>query len=167
MTSAASNIMIALDRMASGGLTVDDLPADPPGVRVELIEGSLVVAPLGDVNHQAILMRLCARLIATVPEDLEVLPGVNVILGSRTLVIPDIAVVDASRQVHDGLGVGPEGLHLVVEVTSRSTRHHDMSTKRVLYRSWGVSYLIVDRSPGDVVMHVEGVLPDWAQVLLP
>ena len=160
--------MIDLSAAASsGGLTIDDLPAGVPGVRMELIDGSLVVTPLGDVAHQILIASMCRVLDP--PDGLVVLAGVNVIVGERTLLIPDVAVIDPLHQARGGLGVTPTGLQLVVEVTSPSTRVHDLTTKRELYRQWGVPYLIVDRKGGDPLtsVQVEGDLPEWAKVLLP
>src|SRR5512140_3015712 len=91
-TMSAADHVIDLSTMADGGLSIDDLPEEVPGVRVELINGSLIVTPLGDVEHQAIISRFC-RLLQP-PDDLLVLAGVNVIVGGRTLIIPDLAVVD-------------------------------------------------------------------------
>jgi Uma2 family endonuclease len=50
-----------------GELTTDDLPNDIPGVRMELINGSLIVTPLADFEHQAILTRLCVQLEPHLP----------------------------------------------------------------------------------------------------
>jgi len=151
---------------SSGGLTIGDLPAEVPGVRMELIDGSLIVTSLGDVGHQLLITRFCRELAP--PAGLEVLAGVNVIVGDRTLLIPDVAVIDPLQLAGNGLGVTPAGLHLVVEVTSPSTRVHDLTTKRELYRQWNVPSVIVDRKAGlPVAVSVEGQLPEWAKVLLP
>jgi Uma2 family endonuclease len=153
-------------RAARGELTTDDLPNDIPGVRLELINGSLIVTPLGDFEHQAILTRLCIRLEPCLPQGLTVVAGVNVIRGLNTVLIPDVAVVDPQHLVQGGLGVAPEGLALAIEVSSPSTRVHDLTTKRELYRQWDVPYLIVDRVTAPPTLRVEIDLPEWAGILL-
>ena len=155
------------DLAARGELTVGDLPDDVPGVRLELVDGSLTVTPQGDYEHQLIITELVARLVtASLPPELAVLAGVNVIRGTSTLLIPDLAVVDPSHLAMDGLGVSPEGVRLAVEVTSRSTRVRDLTTKRELYRQWNIPYLIVDRATRPPALRVESDLPEWADVLL-
>ncbi len=147
--------------------TIDDLPdSDPPGVRVELIDGSLYVTPLGDIEHQALVMDLAVRLVGLVPSGLQVLPGANVIQGESTLVMPDVVVIDPAHAVRNGVGVSPAGLRLAVEITSPSTRRHDLTLKRELYRDWGTPLIIVDRSTLPFTVHSYGDLPDYARALL-
>jgi len=154
------------DLAARGELTVGDLP-EVPGARLELVDGSLTVTPLGDYEHQLIITTLVARLVAAAPPpNLTVLAGVNVIRGASTILIPDLAVVDPSHLAMDGLGVSPDGVRLAVEVTSRSTRVRDLTTKRELYRQWNIPYLIVDRATQPPALRVESDLPEWAEVLL-
>lgn len=163
MTAAMSELWA---HAARGELTADDLPNDIPGVRMELINGSLIVTPLGDFEHQAILTRLCVQLEPHLPEGLTVVAGVNVISGRNTVLIPDVAVVDPQHLVQGGLGVAPQGLALAIEVSSPSTRVHDLTTKRELYRQWAVPYLVVDRITAPPTLRVEVDLPEWAKILL-
>jgi Uma2 family endonuclease len=153
---------------AHGGLTIADLPLEGAvGVRMELIDGSLIVTPLGDLDHQEWASELTSRLrAATLPAGCRALAGANVVLGEQTLIIPDVAVIDPLFSALGGLGVTPAGLRLAVEITSPSTRRHDLTTKRELYRDWKVPYLIVDRSTAPASLLVEGDLPDYAAVLL-
>jgi Uma2 family endonuclease len=153
-------------RAARGPLTVDDLPTDEQGVRFELIDGSLYVTPLGDFEHQRLILNYAFLIKPQLPQGLEVLAGVNVIVGEQTLVEPDVAVVDPMFVTKAGLGVAPEGLRFVVEVTSPSTRRRDLSIKRELYREWGVPYLVVDRSTDPFTTHVEGELPHYGESLI-
>jgi Uma2 family endonuclease len=143
-------------------LTIDDLPEqDEPG-RAELIDGSLYVTPLGDLEHQRIAFALAVALQSAVPAGLEVFAGVNVVEHDQTIVIPDVAVVDPLQAVRNGLGVSPKGVVLVVEVTSPSTRRTDLTAKRDLYEEWGVPYLVIDRRRTGTARSVFGTLPDWA-----
>lgn len=153
---------------ARGGLTIDDLPeGGSADVRMELIDGSLVVTPLGDLEHQALATRYAALLLGErLPQGCIAVAGVNVVVGDHTLLIPDVAVVDPQCAAREGLGVSPQGLKLAVEISSPSTRRHDLTTKRELYREWGVPYLIVDRSTSPATLRVDGDLPDFAKVLM-
>jgi len=152
---------------ARGGLTVDDLPEEHSvGVRMELIDGSLIVTPLGDVEHQKLAGRVYALLISqSLPPGCIALPGVNVMVGNRTLVIPDVAVVDPDH-ADSGLGIRPDGLRLAVEITSPSTRIHDLTTKREIYAGWSVPYVVVDRSSSPPTPRIHGELPSWGRVVL-
>lgn len=154
---------------ARGGLTIGDLPeVGNDGVRMELIDGSLVATPLGDLEHQALATRYAALLLGErLPQGCIAVAGVNVVAGDQTLIIPDVAVVDPQCAVRAGLGASPQGLKLAVEFSSPSTRRHDLTTKRELYREWGVPYLIVDRSTSPATLRVDGDLPDFATVLVP
>jgi Uma2 family endonuclease len=163
MTTTASLQALAARRP----LVIDDLPREHGGLRHELIDGRLFVSPLGDVPHQAMVGRIYAALLPHVPAGSLVLPGVNVILGERTLVIPDVGVVDPAHLVRSDLGVAPAGLLLAVEITSPTTRRRDLTDKRDLYRTWEVPLLIVDRSTDPHTFIRAGELPPWAGVLQP
>lgn len=152
---------------AQGGLTVDDLPDEHASqARLELVDGSLIVTPLGDYNHQLLIAQMIIQLSGHLPSGFVALPGVNVVHGQRTLLIPDLAVIDPALVVPSGLGVAPEGVRLAIEITSPSTRVHDLTTKRNLYGDWHVPYLIIDRSGTSLLARVYGDLPDYARVLI-
>jgi Uma2 family endonuclease len=153
-------------------LTVDDLPAEDP--RFGLIDGELfVVPPMADGAHQRIAGELTAKLfvraegsVMGMPSGLQVWPGGNVIENDETLLMPDVMVVDPAFLVHKGLGVGPRGLLLAIEISSPSTRRHDLVDKRELYERWGVPFIFVDRKPDPWQIRVFGELPGWAEGLL-
>jgi Uma2 family endonuclease len=166
LVGAEPSLRDLLVRAARVPLTVADLPDDVAGARFELIDGSLIVTPLGDVVHQQLVLDYAFSIRSRLPGDLTVLAGVNVIVGVQTLVEPDVAVVDPTFVTSDGLGVSPQGLRLAVEVTSPSTRRRDLSIKRELYREWGVPYLVVDRSTQPFTLHVDGDLPAYAVQLV-
>jgi Uma2 family endonuclease len=153
-------------RAAQGPLTIDDLRSEIDNIRIELIDGSLYVSPLGDAEHQRLIIDYALLIRGDVPARLQVYAGINVILGEQTLVIPDFAVADPDFLVQDGLGVSPEGLRLAVEITSPSTRRRDLTIKRELYCEWHVPLVIVDRSTRPFTMLVEGQLPDYGRALL-
>jgi Uma2 family endonuclease len=62
--------------------------------------------------------------------------------------------------------VTPQGLRLVVEITSPSTWRRDLTIKRSLYAAWDVPYLVVDRRSDPHRLEVFGALPDFAAELL-
>jgi Uma2 family endonuclease len=150
----------------SGLLSVGDLLRGAEGMRCELIDGSLTVTPLGDAEHQDLVGRYYTALVASIPAELRALPGVNVIDGSYTVLQPDVVVIDPALLTDDGLGVTPEGLRLVVEITSPSTWRRDLTIKRSLYAAWGVPYLVVDRRSDPHKLEVFGDLPDYAAGLV-
>ncbi len=99
---------------------------------------------------------------STIPDGLKVFAGLYVVQHDKTIVIPDVAVADPGHAVRNGLGVSPQGLVLVVEVTSPSTRRTDLTAKRDLYEEWAVPYLVIDRCRTGPARSVFGTLPDWA-----
>lgn len=124
-----------------GPLTVDDLPAEP-WPRHELVEGALYVTPMGDARHQVVVMDLAFALRQHAKPGHTVTAGCNVVRGRDTVVIPDVVVALAEEMT--GLGPPPEACVLFVEVLSPSTRLRDLTLKRALYESWGVSCWFVD-----------------------
>ncbi len=166
---AVVNLAVLMQTAGRRALTVDDvlnLDSTDAG-RMELIDGSLMVTPTADMGHQDLVMQICLRLSAVLPSGLRVLPGCNVILEGGTegdiLAIPDVAVVDPTHRVRNGLGVTPGGLVLGVEITSPSTRRRDLTTKRDLYATWDVPLVIIDRKFAPHRQVVLGELPAWAK----
>jgi Uma2 family endonuclease len=146
--------------LAQRPLTVDDLFDDETPGRKEIVDGGLFVSPLADIAHQRLVMRL-ARLLGDMPppaSGIEALPGANVSPDPHTLVMPDIVVVGPDV---DGLMAHPSELLFIVEITSPSTRRHDLIFKRELYREWKVPFVIVDRGQTPAALIVEGDLPEW------
>jgi len=149
-------------RAGRGPVLVSDLPDDTGGARYELIDGSLYVTPSADAPHQMLCFDLGRVLASRVPPGLRVAPGVNVIVGEQTLVVPDVAVIDPDHLTHRDLGVDPAGLALVIEVTSVSTRRRDLTIKRELYLEWKVPYVVVDRTGVPPTVSAYGPpLPEW------
>jgi Uma2 family endonuclease len=122
------------------------LPEDN-GQRVELIDGTLVVSPSPTPTHQRVLQLLIVALLNTVPPELEVLPGVNAVLGQqRRLLIPDLVVTN--RPGHTDLYFTGDQIVLAAEILSPSTRAYDRILKRQLYAEAGIGYyLVVDPAP--------------------
>jgi Uma2 family endonuclease len=151
---------IALHRGLEGGLSIDDVEALEANrlYNVELLNGRLLVTPIGDIEHQHLSMLLANQLMLGLPEGLMVLTGVNVYDGSDVKFIPDVVVIDPQLAVRGGKGVGPDGLILVIEVTSASNRGTDLVDKREQYEAWKVPYLLVDRK---FTPHRYTIFGDW------
>ncbi|MFS8102861.1 Uma2 family endonuclease [Lentzea alba] len=131
----------------AGPWTLDDvlsLPQDS-SQRIELVDGALLVSPLGSYRHQQLVGRVYAALLAACPDELEATIELNVLLSSGRLVIPDFTVV---RPREAGVHFPVSDVELVGEVFSPSTRLHDQGLKRSLYAKAGVQYyLMVDPEP--------------------
>lgn len=128
-----------------GVWTVEDVLALPEDGthRIELVDGTLLVSPAPSYRHQRVLHRMLVELDTAVPSGMELLPGVNIRVNDRQLLIPDFVVTTAPGldalygEVHDVL--------LACEIESPSSRIHDRVLKRHLYAEAGVPYyLLVD-----------------------
>ncbi|QQQ74978.1 Uma2 family endonuclease [Saccharothrix sp. 6-C] len=127
-----------------GPWTLDDVLALPEDLsqRVELVDGALIVSPLGDLLHQSLVGDVYFGLRTACPPDYQVLPGFNLGLSPTRMLIPDFGVVVRGRT---GLVLPVEDLVLAGEVLSPSTRQQDLTLKRDLYAVGGVPfYLLVD-----------------------
>ncbi|MFV9505767.1 MAG: Uma2 family endonuclease [Oscillochloridaceae bacterium umkhey_bin13] len=123
-----------------------DLPAD--GLRYELINGALRMAPAPNLAHQTSSLRIVHHLytlieitglgrVFTAPVDVE--------LGPQTIVQPDLVVVlhGGVAQLSEQRIIGPPDL--IIEITSPSTASYDRREKRDLYMQVGVrEYWIAD-----------------------
>lgn len=145
-------------------LTMDEVEAlEANGLyNVELLNGRLLLTPIGDIEHQHLSGVLYTRLHVGLPDGLMVLTGVNVYDGNHVKVIPDVVVIDPEFSVRDGKGVSPDGLILAIEVTSPSNRGTDLVEKRDQYEAWGVPYLLIDRKFTPHRYTVFGEWPTWA-----
>ncbi|WP_433263595.1 Uma2 family endonuclease [Actinosynnema sp. CS-041913] len=135
----------------SGSWTLDDVLALPEdnSQRVELIDGSLIVSPLGTSHHQALIGDAYAALRSACPPGHKATVELNVALPSGVLLIPDFTVT--KRPDFKGLLFPVEDLVLVGEVASPSTRFKDYGVKRQRYAEAGVPYyLVVDPKHAEV-----------------
>ena len=154
--------MTALPTQPSPLLTVADylaLPEDAE-VRHELQEGILVMSPRPIPDHQLCLRRISRRLEDQLPDDLEVLPEVDVDLqlvsGDRpaTVRAPDLVVVHRpalERVRREGGVLRAAEVVLAVEIISPGSRRLDTLVKRDEYADAGIPhYWVVDLGePGD------------------
>lgn len=129
--------------------TYDDYAALPDdGKRYEVLDGELVMSPAPYIAHQFIAGRIYSRFIECARETghYVLMAPVDVIFSKRTVLQPDVLVIDhARRAVMTERAVENGVPDLVVEVLSPSNRRHDTLAKRALYEIHGVGeYWIVD-----------------------
>ncbi|MEV4252811.1 Uma2 family endonuclease [Spirillospora sp. NPDC049652] len=139
------------------------LELDPPeGFRAELIEGEVVVSPAPASRHEKCLSRLSrqvARESAT-PMDFSGNKGLALQSGGRctkNYAIPDgvFAPLDLDLFDSEDNWISPDGVALVVEVTS-GRADHDRKVKRHCYAKAALPhYLLVDRQRQSVTLFSE------------
>ena len=143
------------------GLTYEDLLAFPEdNFRRELIDGELIVTAAPATRHQAVVLRLEARLLAHCDQH-----------GGQVFVAPtDVYFSETSVVEPDVLYLRPENVarveprfvrsapDLVVEVSSPTTRRLELVRKRDLYERFGVlEYWFIDLDADRVeVYRLEG-----------
>ncbi|MGW0563036.1 Uma2 family endonuclease [Streptomyces sp. NPDC003016] len=134
-----------------------------PGYRVEILGGTITVAPPPDAPHASVLTRLMRPFLEVGLGDgeTEILQGVGLWLpsGGEDYAIPDLALVDADidgRLVENNC-YDPAVFRLVLEVTS-SNHRNDLRNKVAVYGEAKIPvYVIVDRKHGRVHVLTEPV----------
>jgi Uma2 family endonuclease len=134
-----------------GPWTLADVMALPEDTfqRVELVDGSLLVSPLGMYPHQRALGSAAMALSRASPVGLQVLPGANVLLSHSRMLIPDFTVNVTSGG--DGLLLPAADLVVAGEVLSPRDSVNDLVLKRKLYAEAGVPFYLVVRPNDDEV----------------
>lgn len=113
--------------------------------RVELIDGELIVSPLGDYPHQELVTALSSQLRLVLPRGLYPYAGGNVRAGAGRLLIPDVVV---SRRRLKDLVANAADVALVGEVVSPSSRSIDRILKPALFAKAGIGwYLRIEQRP--------------------
>ena len=142
---------------------VQRFPSD--GHRYELVEGTLVVTPAPDAEHQICIANLLVALGTGAGEEHFVVPArFGFFVSEVTYFEPDIVVALDSEVGDDRLERTPL---LLIEVCSWSTRLVDLGTKRLAYEAFGVpEYWLVDPDePSLTVLRlVEGRYEEVARV---
>jgi len=114
---------------------LDQFPGDS-GQHYEIMDGSLLVTPMANDEHQDIADNVRALLKASAPQGWRAIREIGVRVPSGNL-IPDVTVLypHAQRAV---TWRDPEDVALVVEVESPSTRRCDRKMKPELYAEAGI-----------------------------
>jgi Uma2 family endonuclease len=146
MTSATTLDSVELS-LTPGPWTEQDYLAMPEaeGLRVELVDGMLIVLSQPDGQHQKIATRLTREFERLLPDHLDALSSVNVRLGPDRIVGPDVVV---TRDLVDSKVYEATSVLLVTEIVSPSSRRRDRVDKPSLYAEAKVPwYLLVERTP--------------------
>ncbi|WP_290052456.1 Uma2 family endonuclease [Amycolatopsis solani] len=120
------------------------LPEDQTSLqRIELVDGALLVSPAPTSAHQRLLQRLQLAFVPVVPEDTELLPGVNVRFGGQRLLIPDLVILTCPAV--DTVAYAASDVLLAAEIVSPSTKVQDRILKRAIYAEALIPfYLLVE-----------------------
>lgn len=138
------------------------LGEDPPGVRLELINGEINVSPSPSPYHSQVDRRLGTILQNYIDKHSlgELMGDVDVVFDDLNTRRPDILFVAKDRLNiihHNGIFGSPD---LCVEIISPSSASEDRVEKFALYQKHGVAnYWLVDQHPKMVEAFVlkEGV----------
>ncbi|XVS62972.1 Uma2 family endonuclease [Actinosynnema sp. CA-299493] len=123
------------------------LPEDS-SQRVELVDGSLITSPIGDVRHQRLATRITGVLHAARPPGLEAIAGLDLEISGTRMLIPDFTVNVAGEE---GLLLPVADLVVAGEALSPGNRVDDLVLKRKLYAEAGIPfYLVVDPKEAEV-----------------
>lgn len=113
--------------------------------RTELIDGDLLMSPVGEVRHQKLGFRLCRELEQQLPKALEAVHEANVRLFPRRIVIPDVLV---TRDLSEPLVLDAADVLLVAEVVSTWSKARDRIIKPALCAEASIPwYLLVEHKP--------------------
>ncbi len=122
------------------------LGEDPPGIRLELVEGEVKVSPSPRPSHSYVNKRLSTLLVNHIGDRGILLGDVDTIFGEYDVRRPDILYFTAERAhlIHPDAAIdGPPDL--CVEIVSPSSGTIDRKDKFRQYAKGGVPYYwIVD-----------------------
>lgn len=154
----------------------------PETVTLEFINGKLEVKPVPDGDHGEIIMWLLRQCMQQRPESgLYVEQGLKIESYRKGRARPDATLVPLRHFSGEGEWADPEGVLMVVEVTSHDsdtdTDRRDRVEKRDGYAEAGIPvYLLVDRDadtltvysePKDGTYHQDASYPYGATVEIP
>lgn len=133
-----------------------ELGEDPPGIRLELVDGEIEMAPSPIPRHSRIVMRLGQLLLnhTDASGGGEVFTDVDTIFSEHDVRRPDILYFspDRTHLIGEKAMEGPPDL--AVEVISPSSTKIDREIKYELYEKGGVAhYWIIDPSDQSFVAY--------------
>lgn len=131
----------------------------PETVTLEFLFGRIGVKAVPDGDHGAIVMWLLRRCMQARSElDLHIEQGLRVDRYRSGHARPDGALAPIAHFAGQGEWASPEGVLMVVDVTSydQDTDKRDRQEKPVAYAGAGIPvYLLVDRDTCESVVHSE------------
>lgn len=141
----------------------------PPGYRAELVEGMIHVTPPPSGDHENNFSKLVRQVIKKSRTEMDVSGCKGLELPHRgpepnNHCIPDAVFAPESLGLFKSAGswMGPEGVAMVVEVTS-SDAEYDRVKKRLCYAEGGIPlYLLIDRKESTVVLFNDPAKGDYA-----
>ncbi|MFE6333337.1 Uma2 family endonuclease [Streptomyces sp. NPDC057798] len=142
----------------------------PEGLRVELLEGEVVVTPVPDGDHEKYIRRIVRQVIKLSRTEMGFSgnKGLRLASGEADLsdhVIPDVtfAPVDADAFGGTDSWMPCDGVAMVVEVTSTRPRA-DRDAKRRCYARGGIPlYLLIDRDSSSITLFSDPEKDDYRE----
>ena len=139
--------------MTKAGLALHDVAST---LEYELIDGARVFRSPQIRFHERVIRGLVNSLNAAAPGHLSALTRMDVKLGHRWRVCPDVLVIDAEVADDDERTCyQPDEVHLVVEVVSPESRERDRTSKPLRYAEAGIAHFWrVEENDGRPVVYV-------------
>ena len=129
--------------------------------RFELIEGELILMQSKLNRHELYKNRLARAFYRLLPTDAEAWVESTLYLRPRNAPDPDILVFPRGRSIED---LGPEEVHLVVEVADTTLRT-DLGVKAALYARFRVrEYWVIDVEARRLFVHRRPSGDGWADI---
>lgn len=120
------------------------------GVRVQLIEGEVIVMPPMGGPHAYPVQEMTTVLVKALPDGYRVRPQLPVALDDENEPEPDFAIVEAGSGED---GENPQSVLLAIEVADSSVAF-DLNRKQKLYARFGIpEYWVLDVKKRTLFVH--------------
>lgn len=142
-----------------------DLPRDR---RIELIDGSLLVAPSADESHASAVDIIRGALTEALPEGLDVVGPIALRLAPGRILVPDLVVMRPAEEGADSEVRDSGDALIVVDVVGRGNGVADRWFRPQLYAAARIPYaLLIDHDDPFAVanMLIGGRYHEYAQAV--